>query len=73
MGPTQTTSISAKRYVMVCVDDYTRFSWVSFLKEKFDTFGIFTALCLRLQNEKVLKINKVYRIRSDHGHEFENS
>ena len=73
MGPMPIASISGKRYVMVCVDDYTRFSWVSFLKEKSDTFGVFSALCLRIQNEKILKIAKVYRLRSDHGREFENT
>ncbi|XP_062114802.1 uncharacterized protein LOC133827049 [Humulus lupulus] len=44
-----------------------------FLKEKSDTFGLFSALVLRLQNEKESKIRKVYRIRSDHGKEFENT
>ncbi|XP_062088790.1 uncharacterized protein LOC133795353 [Humulus lupulus] len=72
MGPMQNESLSGKRFVMVCVDDYSRFTWVAFIKEKSDTFGVFSALCLQLQNEKSTKIVKVYRIRSDHGKEFEN-
>ncbi|XP_062106271.1 uncharacterized protein LOC133817703 [Humulus lupulus] len=72
MGPMQNESLSGKRFVMVCADDYSRFTWVEFIKEKSDTFGVFSALCLKLQNEKSTKIVKVYRIRSDHGKEFEN-
>ncbi|XP_062074896.1 uncharacterized protein LOC133778898 [Humulus lupulus] len=71
MGHMQTEC--GKRYVMVCVDDYTRFTWVQFIREKSDTFGVFSALCLRLQNEEALKIAKVFRIRSDPGKEFENA
>ena len=73
MGPMQTESISGKRYMMVCVDDYSRYSWVNFIREKSDTFGVFSALVLKLQNEKLQKVMKVYRVRSDHGKEFENS
>ena len=72
MGPMQNESLSGKRYVMVLVDDYSRFTWVEFLREKSETFGIFSALILRLQNEKETKVGKVYRIRSDHGREFQN-
>ncbi|XP_062103169.1 uncharacterized protein LOC133814190 [Humulus lupulus] len=66
-------SLSGKRYVMVCVDDYTRFSWVRFLREKFDSFENFKGLCLSLQAEKGEKVKKVIRLRSDHGKEFENN
>ncbi|XP_062075968.1 uncharacterized protein LOC133780108 [Humulus lupulus] len=60
MGPMQNESLSGKRFVMVLVDDYSRYTWVDFLKEKSDTFGLFSALVLRLQNEKESKIRKVY-------------
>ncbi|XP_019162014.1 PREDICTED: uncharacterized protein LOC109158582 [Ipomoea nil] len=32
-GPTQTESIGGKRYFYVTVDDYSRFTWVNFLRE----------------------------------------
>ncbi|XP_060960697.1 uncharacterized protein LOC133031254 [Cannabis sativa] len=66
-------SISGKIYVMVLVDDYSRFTWVEFLRDKSDTFGSFSALILRLQTEKDSKVGKVFRLRSDHGKEFKNS
>uniref|UniRef100_A0A803PRG0 Integrase catalytic domain-containing protein n=1 Tax=Cannabis sativa TaxID=3483 RepID=A0A803PRG0_CANSA len=40
--------------------------------EKSETFGLFSALILRLQTEKDSKVGKVFRLRSDHGKEFKN-
>ena len=51
------------------VDDYSRYTWVSFLREKSETFEIFKSLCLKFQNKKSTSL---VRIRSDHGREFEN-
>ncbi|KAK2363076.1 hypothetical protein QL285_088090 [Trifolium repens] len=70
MGPMQVESIGGKRYAFVVVDDFSRFTWVSFIREKSDTFDAFKELCLRLQREKD---SGIVRIRSDHGKEFENS
>ncbi|XP_030941984.1 uncharacterized protein LOC115967010 [Quercus lobata] len=70
IGPTRTESLGGKRYIMVVVDDFTRYTWVILLRSKFDAPKHIEALCTRLQNEKNLKID---RIRSDHGKEFENS
>ena len=55
------------------VDDYSRFSWVSFLGEKSDTFNAFKILFLWLMHENNKQLKKAIRIRSDHGKEFENS
>ena len=70
MGPTKTESLGGKRYIMVVVDDFTRYTWVILLRSKSDAPKHIEALCTRLQNEKSLKIN---RIRSNHGKEFKNS
>ena len=48
MGPTRTESIGGKRYIFLTVDDFTRFSWVNFLREKSDTFDAFQALVLKI-------------------------
>ncbi|MCH83329.1 gag-protease polyprotein, partial [Trifolium medium] len=69
MGPMQLESIGGKRYALVVVDDFSRYTWIEFLKEKSETFGIFRELCLQVQNEKS---TTVVKIRSDHGREFEN-
>src|SRR3954464_7201440 len=69
MGPMQIESLGGKNYAYVVVDDYSRFTWVNFIREKSDVFDVFKDLCQRIQREKD---NSVVRIRSDHGKEFEN-
>ena len=34
MGPTRTDSLGGKRYIMVIVNDFSRYTWVEFLREK---------------------------------------
>ena len=70
MGPMQVESIGGKRYVLVVVDDFSRFTWVNFIREKSDIFDVFKALCTQLQRQKD---RGIVRIRSDHGTEFENA
>jgi hypothetical protein len=44
-------SIGGKWYVIVIVDDYSRYSWVFFLESKDEIFEHFQSLTLRLNNE----------------------
>ncbi|KAA0037651.1 gag-pol polyprotein [Cucumis melo var. makuwa] len=69
MGPMQTESLRGKKYVLVVVDDYSKFTRVRFLKGKSDTVKLCISLCLNLQREKG---QKIIRIRSDYGKEFDN-
>ena len=68
-GPSRTLSLGGKRYTFVIVDDFSHFTWILFLANKFDAFNEFQKFCKKVQNEKNLKI---FKIRSDHGGEFEN-
>ena len=68
MGPMQTESLGEEEVWLVVVDDYSRFTWVRFLKGKSDTVKLCISLCLNLQREKG---QKIIRIRSDHGKEFD--
>ena len=70
MGPTRIESLGRKRYIMVVVDDFTRYNWVILLRSKSNAPEHIEVLCTGLQNEKNMKID---RIHSDHGKEFENS
>lgn len=54
----------------ICVDDFSRYTWMNFIREKFDTFDVFKDICHRLRREKR---SVIVKIRSDHGKEFENS
>ena len=55
---------------MVIVNDFSRYTWVEFLREKSEACEKMEILCKRLRNEKGVPIVK---IRSDHGKEFENA
>ena len=38
MGPMQVESIGGKKYAYVVVDDFSRYTWISFIREKSETF-----------------------------------
>ena len=52
MGLTRTESLSGKRYIMVVVNDFTRYTWVILLRSNSDAPEHIETLCTRLQNEK---------------------
>jgi len=67
MGSVDQLSCLKHKYIMVVIDDYTRYAWVYFLKKKSyaaDRLREFFALVER-QFEA-----KVKRLRSDRGGEF---
>jgi transposase InsO family protein len=70
MGPTRTASLGGKRYILVIVDDFSRYSWAIPLREKSDAFDAARHLFKKIQVEQNYQI---MIIRSDHGREFENS
>ena len=49
MGPMQVESVAGKRYIFVYMDDFSRFTWVSFIREKSDTFDSLRNLCIKLK------------------------
>ena len=69
VGATRTESLGGKRYFLVVVDDFSRYTWVAFLRDKSEAFDELMILCKRMQNEKD---NTIKRIRSDYEGEFEN-
>ncbi|KAJ9567388.1 LOW QUALITY PROTEIN: hypothetical protein OSB04_003354 [Centaurea solstitialis] len=69
-GPTNVMSIDKKSYCLVIVDDYSRFTWVYFLRTKDETSGLIKPFVIRMENKTNLRV-KV--IRSDNGTEFKNA
>jgi hypothetical protein len=67
VGPSQVHSMRGKWYVLIIVDDYSRYSWVFFLESKDQVFEHFWLLALRLNNEHP---NCLKAIRSNNGTEF---
>lgn len=70
MGPTRIASLAGRKYKLVIVDDYSRFTWPFLLQEKSDAFDAARQLFKKIQIEQNCPI---MRIRSDHGREFENA
>ncbi|KAI3685385.1 hypothetical protein L6452_34627 [Arctium lappa] len=63
-------SIGKKSYCLVIVDDFSRFTWVYFLRTKDETNGLIKSFVLMIENQTNLRV-KV--IRSDNGTEFKDS
>ena len=70
MGPARVQSLGGKKYILVVVDDFTRYTWVVLLKDKVEAPEKMIHLCKKFQVEKNTVIAK---IRSDHEREFENT
>ncbi|GJS00449.1 retrovirus-related pol polyprotein from transposon TNT 1-94 [Tanacetum coccineum] len=68
-GPLRVQSINGKKYILVIVDDYSRFTWVKFLRSKDETLAFVINLLKQLQ----VGLNKTVRfVRTDNGTEFVN-
>ncbi|GAA0160150.1 hypothetical protein LIER_38985 [Lithospermum erythrorhizon] len=72
MVPMQVESIGGKKYIYVCVDDYSRYTFVEILREKSDAFEVFQQLATQLQREKGLTIIRIRKFCNAEGirHEF---
>nr|GEY42403.1 hypothetical protein [Tanacetum cinerariifolium] len=68
-GPMRVESLNGKKYILVIVDDYSRFTWVKFLRSN-DEAPDFIIKFLKMIQVR-LKV-PVYRIRTDNGTEFVN-
>ncbi|GJR15174.1 retrovirus-related pol polyprotein from transposon TNT 1-94 [Tanacetum coccineum] len=69
-GPMRVASINGKKYILVIVDDYSRYTWVYFLYSKDETPEIIKKFIAQAQlNYKA----KVCKIRTDNGTEFKNA
>ncbi|GKC24192.1 retrovirus-related pol polyprotein from transposon TNT 1-94 [Tanacetum coccineum] len=68
-GPMRVASVNGKKYILVIVDDYSRFTWVKCLRSK-DEAPDFIIKFLKMIQVR-LKV-PVRRIRTDNGTEFVN-
>ena len=57
-GAHRIESLGGKKYIMVIADDFSRYTWVEFLREKSEAYEKMEVLCKRLQNEKGMSIVK---------------
>ena len=69
-GPMPTTSMSGSRYVLTFIDDFSRYTWVFFLKKKYEVFERPIEFKASVENASRRKIKY---IRYDNGGEYINS
>ncbi|GJY77393.1 retrovirus-related pol polyprotein from transposon TNT 1-94 [Tanacetum coccineum] len=68
-GPIRVETINSKRYILVIVDDYSRYTWVYFLRTKDEAPEMIIKFINQIQrNMKV----QVLKVQSDNGTEFKN-
>ncbi|GJU32653.1 putative ribonuclease H-like domain-containing protein [Tanacetum coccineum] len=68
-GPTSARIINYKTYCLVITDDFSRFSWVFFLRTKDEISGILKDFIRQIENQLNKKVKP---IRCDNGTEFKN-
>ncbi|KAJ9544648.1 hypothetical protein OSB04_024355 [Centaurea solstitialis] len=69
-GPMRIQSISGKKYILVMVDEYSRYTWLEFLRMKSEAPELIIKFIKRIQ---VLLQLPVRKIRSDNDTEFKNA
>ncbi|GJU85910.1 retrovirus-related pol polyprotein from transposon TNT 1-94 [Tanacetum coccineum] len=62
--------INHEKYTLVIVDEYSRYTWVYFLKKKSQAPETIMSFIKRLENKKDIKVKQ---LRTDNGSEFRNS
>ncbi|GKA22193.1 retrovirus-related pol polyprotein from transposon TNT 1-94 [Tanacetum coccineum] len=68
-GPIRIESINGKKYVLVIVDDYSRYTWSHFLRSKDETLEVFIDFLRMIQRGLHAQIRTV---RANKGMEFLN-
>ncbi|KAE8706377.1 hypothetical protein F3Y22_tig00110393pilonHSYRG00025 [Hibiscus syriacus] len=69
-GPVKQQSISGMRYMVTFIDDFSRYVWVFFMKEKSDTFSKFKEFRDSAEGEVV---KKICCLRTDNGGEYRSN
>ncbi|GJV03090.1 retrovirus-related pol polyprotein from transposon TNT 1-94 [Tanacetum coccineum] len=68
-GPMRVQTINGKKYILVIIDDYSRFTWVKFLRSKDETPEFVIKFLKQIQ----VGLNKTVRyVRTDNGTKFVN-
>ncbi|GJS44561.1 putative ribonuclease H-like domain-containing protein [Tanacetum coccineum] len=68
-GPMRVASINGKKYILVIVDDYSRYTWVYFLRTKDEALNMIIDFINQVQRNLKAQIRM---IRTHNGTEFKN-
>ncbi|GJY45397.1 retrovirus-related pol polyprotein from transposon TNT 1-94 [Tanacetum coccineum] len=67
--PVTPRSINHEKYTLVIIDEYSRYTWVYFLKKKSQAPETIKSFIKRVENQNDIKVKQ---IRTDNGTEFKN-
>ena len=69
-GPLTSASFSGFKYFLTFIDDYSRHTWVYFLKLKSEVFNMFLAYKALVEKQSG---HQIIKLRSDNGGEYVNN
>ncbi|GKD33931.1 retrovirus-related pol polyprotein from transposon TNT 1-94 [Tanacetum coccineum] len=69
-GPLSLMSINHEKYTLVIIDEYSRYTWCHFLKQKSYAAKMIMSFIRMVENQNDVKVKQ---IRTDNGTEFRNS
>ncbi|GJS54453.1 retrovirus-related pol polyprotein from transposon TNT 1-94 [Tanacetum coccineum] len=69
-GPVTPRSINHEKYTLVIVDEYSRYTWVYFLKKKSQAPETIMSFIKRVENQNDIKVKQ---LRTDNGTKLRNS
>ncbi|GJU17292.1 retrovirus-related pol polyprotein from transposon TNT 1-94 [Tanacetum coccineum] len=69
-GPVTPRSINHEKYTLVIVDEYSRYTWLYFLKKKSQAPETITSFIKRVENQNDIKVKQ---LKTNNGTEFINS
>ncbi|GKC20075.1 retrovirus-related pol polyprotein from transposon TNT 1-94 [Tanacetum coccineum] len=69
-GPVTPRSINHEKYTLVIVDEYSRYTWVYFLKKESQAPETIMSFIKRVENQNDIKVKQ---LRTDNGIEFKNN
>ncbi|GJS97062.1 retrovirus-related pol polyprotein from transposon TNT 1-94, partial [Tanacetum coccineum] len=69
-GPVSPLSINHEKYTLVIVDEYSRYTWLYFLRKKSQAAEMIMSFVRMVKNQNDIKVTE---IRTDNGTEFRNT
>ena len=69
-GPVSLMSINHEKYTLVIVDEYSRYTWVYFIKKKSQALDMIMSFIRLIENQNDVKVKQ---IRTDNGTEYESN
>ena len=68
-GPMRVPSLNGSKYILVLIDEVSRYTWLDFLKAKSEAADVIIIFIKRIQ---ILQDRKIKKLHSDNDTEFNN-